>query len=193
MPRLYFAVAAVFFVAVAHGQIATTTSLVGNVTDATGKTIAGSRVSAVNRGSGDTYSVLTNETGNYNIQFVRVGTYNLAVERPGFQRLEKTGIVVGNNEVVRNDITLALGVLSESVTVQATTQAIQTDDASVSEHVTSRVISELPLNGRDPMRLATTTPGVIQGLKTTTGFPPGKDFIGPHCTKVAFCSASGDC
>ena len=104
----------------------------------------------MNRSSGDTYSVLTNEKGNNNIQFVRVGTYNLAVERPGFQRLEKTGIVVGNNEVVRNDITLPLGVLSESVTVQATTQAIQTDDATVSEHVTGRVLSELPLNGRDP-------------------------------------------
>jgi len=165
-------------------QNATTTSLVGNVTDATGKTIAGSRVSAVNRSSGDTYSVLTNEKGNYNIQFVRVGTYNLAVERPGFQRLEKTGIVVGNNEVVRNDITLPLGVLSESVTVQATTQAIQTDDATVSEHVTGRVLSELPLNGRDPMRLSTTTPGVIQGLKTTTGFPPGKDFIGAGAREV---------
>src|SRR6266404_1596689 len=150
MPCLFLALAAVFFVAVMRGQIATTTSLVGNVTDATGKTVAGSRVSAVNRGSGDTYSVLTNETGNYNIQFVRVGIYNLAVERPGFQRLEKIGIVVGNNEVVRNDITLPLGVLSESVTVQATTQAIQTDDATVSEQVTGRVLSELPLNGRDP-------------------------------------------
>ena len=125
-----------------------------------------------------------NEKGNNNIQFVRVGTYNLAVERPGFQRLEKTGIVVGNNEVVRNDITLPLGVLSESVTVQATTQAIQTDDATVSEHVTGRVFSELPLNGRDPMRLSTTTPGVIQGLKTTTGFPPGKDFIGAGTREV---------
>src|SRR5258705_5303417 len=102
MPRLYLAVA-LYFVAVLHGQIANTTSLVGNVTDLTGKTIAGSRVSAVNRGSGDTYSVLTNERGDYNIQFVRVGTYNLAVESPGFQRLEKTGIVVGNNQVVRND------------------------------------------------------------------------------------------
>jgi hypothetical protein len=184
MPRLYWAVTAVFFVAVAHGQIAITTSLVGNITDATGKTIAGARVSAVNRDSGDTYSVLTNETGNYNIQFVRVGTYTLAVERPGFRRLEKTGIVVGNNEVVRNDVTLALGVLSESVTVQATTQAIQTDDATVSEHVTSRVLSEMPLNGRDPMRLATTAPGVIQGLKTTTGFPPGEDFIGAGTREV---------
>jgi hypothetical protein len=181
---LYLVGAPVFFVAVAHGQIATTTSLVGNVTDATGKTVAGSRVSAVNRSSGDTYSVLTNEQGSYNSQFVRVGTYNLTVERPRFRRLEKTGIVVGNNEVVPNDSTLSLGVLTESVIVAATTQAIQTDDATVSEHVSSSVLSELPLNGRDAMRVATTTSGVIQGLKTVNGFPPGKDFIGAGTCEV---------
>src|SRR5208283_957698 len=118
MPRLYVTLAAVFFLALAHGQIATTTSLVGNVTDASGKMIPGCRVSAVNQGSRDIYSVLTNETGYYNIQFVRVGTYDLAVEKAGFQRLEKTGIVVENDEVVRNDISLVLGGLSQSVTVE---------------------------------------------------------------------------
>src|SRR5260370_41425211 len=34
------------------------------------------------------------------------------------------------------------------------------------------------------MRLSTTTPRVIQGLKTTTGFPPGKDFIGAGTREV---------
>ena len=97
-------------VAEAFGQIATTTSLVGTVTDASDKPIAECRIRAVNQGSGDTYSVLTSEKGNYNIQFVHVGTYNLTVERSGFQRLEKIGVVVGNNEVVRNDVALAVGV-----------------------------------------------------------------------------------
>jgi hypothetical protein len=184
MPRFHLVAAAAFFAAIADGQIATTTSLVGNVTDAHGKMIPGCRVSAVNQGSGDTYSALTNETGSYNIQFVRVGTYDLAVEKAGFQRLEKTGIVVENDEVVRNDISLALGALSQSLTVQANAQPIQTDDATVSEHVNSRAVSELPLNGRDVMRLATTTPGVLQGVKTTTGFPPGEDFIGAGAREV---------
>src|SRR5260370_7173735 len=34
------------------------------------------------------------------------------------------------------------------------------------------------------MRLSTTTPGLNQGLKTTTGFPPGKDFIGAGTREV---------
>lgn len=184
MRCIYFAVAATILAAQASGQIATMTSLVGTITDASDKPIAECRVRAVNQGSGDTYLVLTSEKGNYNIEFIHVGTYSLAVEKLGFQRFEKTGVVVGNNEVVRNDLTLTLGALSESVTVQGATQAIQTDDATVSEHVTSQVLSELPLNGRDPMSVAKTTPGVIQGLKTTTGFPPGEDFIGAGTREI---------
>jgi len=184
MQSISVAAAAMLLVAEAAGQIAITTSLVGTISDTSDKPVPGCRISAVNQGSGNTYSVLTSERGTYNIQFVHVGTYNLIVERPGFQRLEKAGIAVGNNEVVRNDLTLAVGVHSESVTVRAAAQVIQTDDASVSEHAAGRILSEMPLNGRDPMRLATATPGVIQGLKTTTGFPPGEDFIGAGAREV---------
>src|ERR1700689_2610818 len=67
MRRIYVAVAATLLAAEARGQIATTTSLVGTITDTSDKPIAGCHISAVNQGSGDTYSVLTSERGNYNI------------------------------------------------------------------------------------------------------------------------------
>jgi hypothetical protein len=168
----------------ARGQIATTTSLVGTITDQAGKTVPAARISVVNPGSGDTYSSVTNELGYYNIQFVHVGTYDMVVEKDGFQRVEKTGIVVENNEAVRNDIRLVIGPISQSILVVARPQAIQTDDAAVSEHLDAHQLTELPLNGRDPLRLATTTPAVIQGLKTTTGFPPGEDFIGAGTREI---------
>jgi Carboxypeptidase regulatory-like domain/TonB dependent receptor len=184
MPCVTLAFATLLLAVQAYGQIATTTSLVGTVADESGKPIPGARIFAVNQGSGDTNATLTHENGFYNIEFIQVGTYNLIAERPGFQRFEKTGIVVENNEIVRNDITLALALLSQSITVEGGMQVIQTDDATASEHLTSRDLSELPLNGRDPLRLATTTPGVIQGLKTTTGFPPGVDFIGAGTREI---------
>jgi DNA-binding NarL/FixJ family response regulator len=74
-------------------------------------------VAAVHGASGDTYLALTNETRNYNTQFVRAGTYNLSAEKPAFQRLEKTDIVVGHNEVIRmpslNAIEAIIGIRSE--------------------------------------------------------------------------------
>src|SRR6185369_9902364 len=63
--------------------------------------------------------------------------------------------------------------------------AIKTDDASVSESISTRSVSDLPLSGRDPMRLAITTPGVILGPKTSdTSTPPGADFVGAGTREI---------
>lgn len=168
----------------AWGQIATTTSLVGSVSDSSGSAISGAKVIAVNRDTRDTYNTTTNTEGNYRFEFVRVGTYNLTIEMAGFQKWTKTDVVVDINRVVRNDATLTVGSLSESVTVEASALVIKTDDASVSEIITTREISDLPLNGRDPMRLATTMPGVLQGLKDPNGVPPGQGFIGAGTREI---------
>src|SRR5262249_41102627 len=84
-----------------NAQIATTTSLVGTVTDPTGKTVAGAKVTATNTGTRDVYRAVTSEQGYYNIQFVAVGDYQVQVEQPGFQESRITGIHVDINQVVR--------------------------------------------------------------------------------------------
>jgi hypothetical protein len=170
----------------ASAQIATTTSLVGTVIDASGKTVPGARVTAVNSGTHDAYTALTSEQGYYNLQFVAVGDYDLRVEHPGFEVMRVTRIHVDINQVVRNDVTLKVGNVVESVTVQATASAIKTDDASVSEVISN--LAELPMNGgagRDPMSMALTTPGVLQGTKSSaTGTPPGEDFNGAGTREI---------
>ncbi len=167
-----------------YAQLATTTALVGTVTDTTGQTVPGAKITAVNEGTGDTYTATTNDQGYYNIQFVHVGTYSLTVEKPGFERSQTKNVIVENNATVRNDVTLAVGSVSQSVTIEATAPVIKTDDASVSENITTRDVANLPLNGRDPMHLAITTAGVIQGQKAANGVPPGEDFIGAGTREI---------
>ncbi len=70
-----------FLMAGAYAQLATTTALVGTVTDTSGQTVPGAKVTAVNPGTGDTYNTMTNDQGYYNIQFVRDGTYNIMKSR----------------------------------------------------------------------------------------------------------------
>jgi hypothetical protein len=169
----------------AYSQLATTTSLVGTITDTSGKVIAGARVTATETNTLDKYSATTNDQGSYTIEFLRVGVYSVTVEQTGFQRVTKTGIIVDINQTVRTDITLPVGAVTQSVTVEATVSAIKTDDAAVSEILGTRNVAELPLNGRDPMSLATTTPGVIQGTKSSaTGTPPGEDFNGAGTREI---------
>src|SRR5580693_1002240 len=168
---------AALFAVAAHAQLATTTSLVGTVTDSSGKLIPGAKVTATETRTLDKYNTTTNGQGNYTFEFVRVGVYSITVEQAGFQKLTKTGIIVDIDQTVRTDIALSVGAVSQSVTVEAIVSAIKTDDASISEILGTRNVAELPLNGRDAMSLATSTPGVLQGTKSSqTGSPPGEDF-----------------
>ncbi len=82
-------------------QLATTTSLVGTVSDASGKVIPNAKVTAVETQTADTYTGVTNAQGYYSLEFVKVGTYNVTAESPGFQKMTTTGIIVEINQTTR--------------------------------------------------------------------------------------------
>jgi hypothetical protein len=187
MKNRFFAAISLFtiYAATASAQLATTTSLVGNVVDPTGKSVQNAKVTAVETGTADTRTTTTNEQGYYSFEFARVGVYSVTAELAGFQKITKTGIQVSINQAVRTDFTLAIGAVTQNVTVEAITTAIKTDDATVSESIGTRAVADLPLNGRDPMRLATMTPGVILGPKSSdTGTPPGVGFVGAGTREI---------
>lgn len=91
MTSRFFAAVFLFtlFAAVASGQLATTTSLVGNVVDPTGKSVQNAKVTAVETGTADTRATTTNDQGYYSFEFVRVGVYSVTIELPGFQKVTK--------------------------------------------------------------------------------------------------------
>src|SRR5437667_11424379 len=108
------------FAVSSYGQIATVTSLVGTVSDSSGRAIAGAKITATETATQDKYSAVTNQDGNYRIDFVRVGTYDITAEYTGFKTVRHAGSVVNLNQIVRNDFTLAPGAVTESITVEAT-------------------------------------------------------------------------
>src|SRR3954470_22530143 len=126
------------FCSVSLGQLATTTSLVGTVTDASGASAAGVSITATNVETNDSYRTTTADDGNYTIEFIKIGQYTVTAKQPGFQTVVKTGIVVSSNQTVRTDFTLQIGQVSEQVVVTDTTPPLSTDDASVREVVTQQ-------------------------------------------------------
>lgn len=158
-------------------QLANTTSLIGAVVDAAGASVAGVSVTAVNTDTNDTYKATTNGEGTYTIAFIKIGKYSVTAQQTGFQTLVKSGIVVDSNQTVRTDFALQIGQVSQQVEVTASAPPLSTDDAAVREVVSQRSVAELPLNGRDPLHLATLSPGVLPGQKAANGIPPGEDFI----------------
>ena len=146
--------------------------------------MAGVTVTAVNSATKDTYTTSTTSDGHYSIQFVKVGRYNVTATQSGFASLTKSDVVVDANQTVRNDFTLQVGQVSQNVVVTASTPPISTDEASIREVIGERAVADLPLNGRDPLQLAVTAPGVLPGQKSANGVPPGEDFIGAGTREI---------
>ena len=154
----------------ADAQLANQTALVGTVTDTSRAVIPGASVVAVNVGTKDTYEATTNDQGYYNIQFVRIGRYEITVTLASFQTFKATGIEVGTNQIVRQDAVLQVGGMAETVTVEAAATLLATENATVAETIRQEMVAELPLSGgRNVWSLAGTTPGVLGGTSSFTG------------------------
>ena len=169
--RALFSIAcSVLLAGTAFAQLASQTALVGTVSDSTGSVVPGVSVVAVNLGTQDTYETITNAQGQYNFQFVRTGKYEITVTLSGFQTVKVTGIEVPDNQVVRRDAVLRVGDVSETVDVVAEAIVLDTDNATISETINERLITEAPLSGgRNVWALAGTTPGVLGGTNSFTG------------------------
>src|SRR4029453_13208264 len=147
----------------AYAQLASQTALVGTVTDSGGLVLPGASVVAVNVGTRDTYEATTNAEGDYYIQFVKPGTYEISVTVNGFQTFKATAVELASNQVFRTTRVMQVGGINESVSVEAHAQVLDTDRATVSETISQRAIVELPLSGRNVWSLASTTPGALGG------------------------------
>lgn len=168
-----------------HAQLASNTSLVGNVTDSSGASLSGAQVTALNQGTGETFSSTSNDAGNYEFQFLRAGSYTITVKKDGFSTASTKDIALNANQTVRTDYSLKVGSVDTRVEVTADIPPIKTEDASISEVISTRSTVELPLNGRNALRLAITAPGVIAGMKTPTGNPGGGEgFIGAGTREI---------
>jgi hypothetical protein len=61
-----------------------TGSVNGTVTDPSGAILPKAKVTATNVDTGVTTTATTNSDGIYNIQFLQIGRYKVAIESPGF-------------------------------------------------------------------------------------------------------------
>jgi hypothetical protein len=165
--------------AVAPGQIANNTSLVGTVLDSGGAAMAGAKVEAVEEGTKLTYSATTNDAGYYAITFIKAGTYDITVRQTGFKTATKTGIPLPNDQAVRTDFALSVGATTDTVSVSASTPPLSTDDATLGETFSTKMVESLPINGHNALEIAALSSNVLIGTKTSyTGVPPGEDFQG---------------
>jgi hypothetical protein len=147
---------------VAYGQ--ETASVVGTVTDPSGAAVASAKITITNMETGLVRSTTTNSTGSYAAHELSIGRYRLRAEAPSFKAYEQTDITLNVNDTIRADVSLQVGQVQESVTVEANRVAVQADTSDVSQTVTSTEISNLATNGRNVLQLTTLVPGASSNM-----------------------------
>jgi len=137
-----------------HGQEST---MSGTVTDSTGAVLPGVMVTATNNESGNTFEAISDERGNFRLP-VRVGTYRITAQLPGFATVNRSvQMLVGQTVVV--NIQMALSTIAESLTVTGEPPLVDTTTSKVGANIDPRQMQELPLNGRNWMDLSLLAPG----------------------------------
>jgi outer membrane receptor protein involved in Fe transport len=139
-------------------------SVTGIVRDSSGASVPGATVTITNRATGLALGTTSNETGSYTVTNVPAGNYDAKVSLQGFKEFLQTDVPVGIGAIARVDITLELGALTETVTVQSQSSLLQTDKADVHVDLKSREITSLPLaNYRNYQTLINLVPGATPG------------------------------
>jgi len=155
----------------AFGQA--TGSISGTVTDASGSSVAGAKVTVAAEAIGLTRVVTTDDGGHYLAPLLPVANYSVRVEFAGFQTTEEKDIRLQVDEHREVDFKLAPASVQQAVEVTGTAVAVETENPTLGQVITSQQVAELPLNGRDFVQLAGLTPGTVQETNPNSFFNGG--------------------
>ena len=154
------------FARVASPQV-TTADIVGRVTDASGAVLPGATVTIENTATGAVRSQPTGETGDYVFNLLPIGTYTVRIELSGFQG-SSARVTLASGDRARVDAKLSLGSIAENIQVTAQTPLLQTDTSTVGALITEKAVQDLPVNGRNIVRLIQLVPGANEGAVRST-------------------------
>jgi hypothetical protein len=139
-----------------------TGQITGAITDATGATVTGVRVKITNTLTGLTRETASSDRGTYAVPQLPVGTYVITAEKDGFKLAVSSANELKVDQVLRVDMIMELGALTESVEVVGRSVALDTETASIGHVITERQVTELPLNGRNFLQLLFLGNGAVE-------------------------------
>ncbi|MBI3264908.1 MAG: carboxypeptidase regulatory-like domain-containing protein, partial [Acidobacteria bacterium] len=138
-----------------------TAGVVGTVKDPQGAVIPGATITATNKATGAVRTTVTNQNGNYNLTALQPGAYSVKIELTGFRTFVHDNVDLRVDSTTRADATLAIGDLSETVTVTESTPILNTTDASVGNVISEETIRNLPVEARNVVHLLSLQPGAV--------------------------------
>jgi hypothetical protein len=137
----------------------TTADIVGTVTDPGGAAVPNGTATVTNIATGQIQTTHVSNEGAFTFTLLQVGTYKVTVQAAGFKGYA-TQVTLAVGDRARINAQLSMGGAEQTVTVEATTPALQTDESTIGTLITSQATQDLPLNGRNVTSLVTLAAGV---------------------------------
>jgi Carboxypeptidase regulatory-like domain/TonB dependent receptor len=170
---LFFAICAPSLMA----QSAGTSALAGTVTDPSGAAIPNATVTITSNDTGLTRTTTTGADGSYKFTLLPPGNYKASFSAGGFKTAEVASVTLNVTETPELSQTLQVGAATEQVTVEAASEALQTQSSTLGTTVTSQQVVGLPLSNRNYTQLLTMAAGANVGVNNATQIGKGTQDI----------------
>jgi len=161
--------------------------LVGVVRDQTGAVVPAATVTIIGNEDGISRTAKTQADGAYRMEALRPQNYTVNVQQSGFQAYTANNVIVTPSDTTTYDIKLAVGSARETVSIEADSLSINTENGQLTGIVNTTDITKLPIFSLSPYELATTVPGAQivsdsgfsngQGLQVNGARPRANNFL----------------
>ncbi len=150
---------------VAPAQLATV-SVAGQVRDSSNAAVPGAKVVVRNQSTAVERVVLSNGEGFYVVSALQAGSYSISVSHEGFQVYTVSDLLLQVDQQATVNVELKLGSVSDTVRVVADAAAVELRTATLNTVVNQKMMTDLPLNGRNVLQLMNLTPGTLAATGT---------------------------
>jgi len=158
-----------------------TGSISGTVTDSKGGVVPNAKVTITNTDRQVVVRTLTtDEHGQYAAPLLPVGHYSVTVEIAGFKRVTHSGLVLNVSDKLAVNLTLEVGAVSETVSVEANALQVDTQSATATGVISGVQLRELSLNSRNYAQLVLLVPGASDSGNADQIFPGATAPIGTN-------------
>ncbi len=135
-------------------------TILGVVSDASGASVPGARVTVKNNATGQVREASSAEDGSYAVPELQIGSYTVTVEKSGFQKSVTTDVRVDVAAERRVDVSLKAGDIAQQIVVSGDIVAqVETTSNTLGGGFAGRDLLDLPVNGRDFQKLLIMVPG----------------------------------
>jgi hypothetical protein len=138
---------------------ATSGGIIGTVTDQSGAAVPGASVAIRNLDQNITSRVETNASGNYTQGQLVPGSYEVTIQKPGFNTAVQPNVSVSAGTTARVDQQLQVGEKTQQVTVTEAPPGLETSNAQVTSTLSGQQIDQLPVVNRNFTNLNLLAPG----------------------------------